>query len=380
MTLAVPLRISRAPAAALSAVGLIWGSLAAMLPRIKAELGVNDAQLGMLLFLAALGSIGAMALAPRVEARAPKTALPIAGVAIAFALLVLGPSSDRVFICAVALTAVGMTTGLLDVLGNARIASLEAASGRSLMNLNHAVYSFSYAAAAALTGLARDLGLSTELWFAMVAAAALALVPVMRQDTPRVEMQGERSTPGPVPIVAILAGLIAMVSFFAENATEHWSALHIERTLGQGAALGALGPAMLGLTMGVGRLAGHFVTRKGAETRILPIAASIASGGLALAAAAGSPWVAYLGFALLGLGVSVIVPLAFALAGQAADEPGRAHAVARAAMISYFGFFVGPPLVGFVAEAAGLRAAFGVVSALLFTVTITLSLAIARRR
>ncbi|AHM02896.1 Major facilitator superfamily (MFS) transporter [Roseibacterium elongatum DSM 19469] len=163
-----------------------------------------------------------------------------------------------------------------------------------------------------------------------------------------------------------------LIAFFVENATEGWSALHVERTLGGGAAEGALGPAMLGLTMGVGRLLGQMVTLRGSEMAVLRGAAMLAAAGLVIAAAAPAPLIAYLGFGLLGLGVSVVAPLALALAGVHAAPERRTLAVSRAAMIGYFGFFIGPPLMGFLSEGFGLRAAFAVGAALLLIVPLML--------
>jgi MFS family permease len=82
--------------------------------------------------------------------------------------------------------------------------------------------------------------------------------------------------------------------------------------------------------------------------------------------------VAYLGFAILGFGVSVAAPLALALAGQMVRPRDRALAVSRVAVIGYLGFFIGPPTMGFVSEAVGLRASFGLIAVLMFSVPLLL--------
>jgi len=368
-----PLYLSRATAPSLAAIGIIWGGLAAMVPQIKTTLGISDAELGGLLFLSAVGAVSAMALAPSLGERLPRVALPLSGALMASALMLAGLASNSFVPFAIGLLLVGISTGLLDILANARVASLEARHETGLMSLNHATYSFVYAGAAVLTGIAREAGLPIALWFAILGAAGFALIPLMALDPPKaLTAEDKRNARGPVPLAAILAGIVALVGFFSENATEHWSALHIERTLGQGAALGALGPAMLGLTMGIGRLVGHFVTKRGRETGIIGVAVVTSAGGLGLAAIAPAAWVAYLGFALLGLGVSVVAPLALAIAGRSSTEAGRARAVARATMISYGGFFFGPPVMGFMSELVGLRAAFGIVALILLVVPLLL--------
>jgi len=205
--------------------------------------------------------------------------------------------------------------------------------------------------------------------------AAILIVSVFTWTRPAAtdpQDEAPQESRGRITPYVWLAGLVCLIGFFAENATEGWSALHIERTLGGGAAEGALGPAMLGLTMGIGRLAGHLVTVRGTETAVLRWAALLAASGLVAAAAAPGPLVAYVGFGCLGLGVSVIAPLALALAGQTARPEARTHAVSRAAMIGYFGFFIGPPLMGFLSEAFGLRAAFGIGAAMILAIPLIL--------
>jgi MFS family permease len=373
MRLLTDVRLSRAPLAAFVGVGFFWGSFAAMLPDLKTGLGIGDATLGLVLLGSAAGALIAMWVSPQVDARLPRWGLVLSGVALGAVVVPLGFAGDLLAFT-MGMVAIGVTTGMYDILGNARVARLEARHRLSLMNLNHALYSFAYAAAAVATGLAREAGLPPAPWFAVVGASIL-LVNVLTW-TARAPEHGCAEAPqesrGRITPYVWCAGLVCLIGFFAENATEGWSALHIERTLQGGAAEGALGPAMLGLTMGVGRLAGHLVTMRGTETTVLRWAALLAAAGLLAAAAAPTPLVAYLGFGCLGLGASVTAPMALALAGQTARPEARTLAVSRAAMIGYFGFFIGPPLMGVLSEAFGLRAAFGIGAALVLAIPLVL--------
>jgi len=365
--------LSRPPMAAFVGIGLFWGSFAAMLPDVKARLGVDDAALGAILLCGAAGALVAMWLAPRFDAAMPRWGLTLSGLALGTAILPFGLSGSLLtFILGI--MAIGATTGMYDILANARVSRLEARHRLSLMNLNHALYSFGYAGAALLTGIAREAGMGPWPWFAIMGGCILVLAvatidrtTLADTDRPIVQTSHGRITP-----YVWCAGLVCLIGFFAENATEGWSALHIERTLGGGAAEGALGPAMLGLTMGLGRLAGHLVTMRGRETVVLHWAALLAASGLAVAAVASVPALAYLGFAALGLGVSVVGPMALALAGQTARAEARTLSVSRAAMIGYLGFFIGPPLMGFLSEAFGLRAAFGMGAVLILLIPVIL--------
>ncbi len=366
------IKVSRSPLAALAAIGVFWGAFAAMLPQIKADLGVGDAQLGVMLLTAATGALLAMALAPRADARAPRLAITVAGLAMVVIILPLGAMTSVIGF-GIILVGIGMATGMLDILGNARIAKLEAHHDLSLMNLNHACYSFAYALAAVLTGIARENGIGTAQWFAAVGLVVLLIITLTySRRIPEVDGRAPQASRGAIGRHAWLAGLVVLIGFFVENATEGWSALHVERTLNGGAAEGALGPAMLGLTMGVGRLLGHLVTVRGSEMTILRWASVIAALGLLIAAVAPTPLIAYVGFGLLGAGVSIVAPMALALAGQGADPSRRTLAVSRAAMIGYFGFFIGPPLMGLMSEAFGLRVAFGLGAVMVLIIPVLL--------
>jgi MFS family permease len=176
--------------------------------------------------------------------------------------------------------------------------------------------------------------------------------------------------------VALVAwgGGIVLIAFLVENSMEGWSALHIERTLGGGAAEGAFGPAILGLTMGFGRLMGQVVAERVRETPVILGASALAAFGLLLAATASAPAAAYLGFGIAGLGVSVIAPMALALVGRNARDSERTKAISRAAVIGFMGFFIGPPTIGFISEVTSLRVAFALVALLLILVPLMLAM------
>jgi MFS family permease len=117
--------------------------------------------------------------------------------------------------------------------------------------------------------------------------------------------------------------------------------------------------------MAVGRFSGQMLTERFSETVVIVWAALIASVGALIAASAPSPAVAYVGFGVLGLGVSVIGPIGLALVGQIVSSHYRTEAISRAAVIGFSGFFVAPVLMGTVSEFYGLRVAFTCVAGFL---------------
>lgn len=358
------LRLSRAPAAGLAAIGAFWGHFAAWLPQIKAQAGVDDAAFGALMVASALGGMAAMAAVARLRAALGPVLLPLGigllAMVVYFPVGVAGPLSFGL-----TMLAFGAAMSLIDITANLRIADLEAAHDRPLMNLNHAVFSLALAGAALLGGAARHWGLGyvPSALVMMMLLSALAFLTI-EADHPAPAARGAAGTRGlPWGVVAPAAAIL-FLSFVAENGTESWSAIHFERTLGAAPGHGAFGPAMFALTMGLGRLGGQALAARLGEARLIGLSVVAAALGAGLVALAPSVAVAIVGMALLGIGVAVVVPSANSLLGRAVDEARRPAAIARAWMIGFTGFFIGPPLLGLVAEGAGLRWAFIAIAAL----------------
>ena len=366
MSVISALSISRRPAAAFVVVGLFWGCFAAYVPVIKAQLGANDALFGLLLLGSATGLVSSMWLAPKADKILGARGMQ-AGVVV-LALVWLLPAQVAVpAIFAVTMGLVGMASGLLDVVMNARVSELEAKHNRPLMNANHAMFSLAYAIAATITGLAREADIAPVLVFAGFGAASLLIAPFLRMDVTVVAPDDDAT--GRYPLWPILmAGFIVLVAFMSEASVETWSALHIERTLGGGAAEGALGPAMLGFTMAFGRFSGQAISAHVREVTVLVGAATLSSLGALIAALATSPMMAYVGFGILGLGVSVIGPLGLALVGRIVKPHLRTEAISKVAVLGFSGFFIAPVLMGQLSQAFGLRFAFGAVAVLILIV------------
>jgi predicted MFS family arabinose efflux permease len=297
---------------------------------------------------------------------------------VAFGMLGAGLTSDIVvFGLAMGLAAMG--AGVVDVLVNVRVSETETRTGRYLMNLNHGVYSLAYAGSAVLVGLSREAGFTPGQIFSvlLLLCAVLAAVMLPRRTIEVPEPVAPGGAAFPRGLVWMI-GLLVLASFLVESAAEGWSALHLERTLGGGPAEGALGPAILGLTMGIGRLTGHFVGHRWRDLHVMAAGLALAVLGLALVAAAPDLNVAYAGFALTGLGVSVIAPLALAALGRSVAPQVRLQAISYASVLGYGAFFLGPPLMGLISEALGLRAAFATVGLLLALAALFLLPALAR--
>ena len=373
-------QLSRAPMLTLAAVGLNWGGLAGLMPDIKAAVAASDGALGAALLAPALGSMIAMTLAPRFGRRAGTLALPLSGLGIAIAVL-LPIFATTPLALGVALFFTGATVALADMTANVRIAQLETRAGIHLQSVNHAVFSLAFGLTAFAVAFARQAGYGPSQVLPVVALAALVAV-LFGWDRQALPPVGEghdvgRSAVPPFAVVA-LASLILFAGFIGENATEAWSALHIERTLGGRPGEGSFGPATLGFMMFLGRLGGQLVAARVGEARLILVSAILGVIGALIIAAAPTKAVVIAGIAVVALGMAVIVPATNSVIGRAVSDAALPLAISRAWLFGMIGFFVGPSMMGGLAELWNLRVSFAAV-ALIVALIVPAVLALGRR-
>jgi MFS family permease len=267
MSISNALTVSRPAATAFVVIGMFWGCFAAYVPVIKAQLGASDALFGTLLLGSATGLVSAMWLAPYADRFFGARGMQVGAAMLAVAWLLPGQMTNP-WLFAVTMAFVGLASGMLDVVMNARVSELEAQHAKPLMNVNHAMFSVAYAVGAILVSFTREAGLGPTPVFAGFAVLAFLMLPLMRLEVAVVPSEDGYSGAYPIwPI--LLCGGIILVAFMSEATVEAWSALHVERTLGGGAAEGALGPAMLGITMAIGRFSGQAVAERVSDLTML---------------------------------------------------------------------------------------------------------------
>lgn len=349
-----PPRAARGPLFAFLALGVLWGGWAALVPTVQAAVGASPGALGAALLFVGAGSLPAMLVAGRLTDRHGGVVLPLSFAGLALAAL--GPAfAGSVGALAAALLLVGAFSGSADVSINAAVAGLEAESGARLMQLAHALFSVGVVAGAVGVGLARQAGAGRPAALAGPAAVLLAAALANRRPAAR---HAEAAARPRLRRRYLALGAACAAAFVVEGGIEGWSALFLERDLDAGPALGALGPASYATAMVAGRLSGHRLQHRVGDRALLAGGALVSLAGLALAGGAPSVAVALPGFFLGGAGVSVAAPVLFGAAGRGATPHERGTAVAAVSTLAYLGFLVGPPAVGGIAEAAGLRASF----------------------
>lgn len=344
--------------------GSFWGALAALLPDLREQVGVDDGRLGLALGSIALSALPAMPLAGRLMDRSGAARLlPFSLVGFALAVPLLGFATSLPMLV-LAFVALGATTGTFDVGLNTATAAWERVEGDRLMAAGHGCFSVGVLVGSVLTGLAREFGAGPRTVLPVVALLLLAvatLQPAYRR-APVENLGGVgRRRLGPV---LLLLGVLIAFAFLVEDGMQSWSALHLERSLGASPAVGGLGPGLFAGAMAVGRFSVYAFARQGRDVAVVAAGGSgLALGALVLGFAPTAA-IGLIGLVLAGLGTSVLAPTLLSAVGDR-SAPGRQGAdLAAVTAVGYAGFITGPPLVGLLSSLTSLPTALALLSVL----------------
>jgi MFS family permease len=359
-------RARRATAVVFAVHGSVFGSFAARVPWIAEHVGVDVGGLGVALLMPGIGALLAMPFSGRLAHRyAFRPLMTATMAAFCGSLAVLALPTSLALLC-VTLLVFGAAAGVADMTMNAEGVAVEKALGRSIMSSLHGFWSVGILTGSSLSALASHAGIDARLQFAIEALVLAAIAAVAARFV--VEDPASRET-SPPPVFALptrpvlLIGLVGLCCVFAELAGTDWSALYLQRELGASATAAALAVSAYAATMAAARLAGDHVIRKlGPVLTVRLSGACAATGAVLVVLAPGLP-VGLTGFALLGIGVALVVPLVFAAAGRIGPHPARS--IAGVAGIAYGGGLVAPGVIGGVASVTSLAVSFALIACLM---------------
>ena len=357
-------RARRATQAMFVICGTATSAWAPIVPFAKTRLGLDDGSLGVILLALGGGSILAMPLAGvaihRWGSRPVMVVASLASCAVLPWLAAPGP----VWLLTVTLLLFGAALGALDVAMNAHGIVVQREFGRPIMSGLHALFSVGGLVGAGTMAVLLRAGLPLLLCAASV-AGALALLALVEQ---RHLLSGHREPPGatftivPRPAVLLL-GALCFISFLAEGAVLDWGAVFLRDIRMVDVSLAGVGYGVFSVAMAAGRFAGDRITHRFGPRRVLRVGSVIAGLGFLMAAGLPSMAGSLLGFVLIGIGASNVVPVLFSASGRVPNVPAGI-ALATVTTIGYAGLLLGPALVGFVAESTSLPAAFAALGVL----------------
>lgn len=354
-----------------AAHGAVYGSFATRIPWLQDHRHIGPGLLGVALLAPGLGAIVGMPFASRLIHRfggRRATRAMIVAWCVSGALPMLAPDVPVLFAL---LMVYGLTSGMADVAMNAQAIPVEHAAGKSIMTGLHGMWSVGGLLASGAGALAAHANLDARIHLAIVAAVLVAVALVGSAGLPEnVAADDEEAPPHFVrpPRAVVVIGLIAFCALFAEASTSDWCAVYLKKTLGASAGTAATAYTAFAFTMAVSRLSGDFAVRRFGPTKTVRFAGMVGTAGGFLVIFAHNPGVAIGGFALIGLGIAAVFPLAFAAAGHADAQPARA--IAGVATIAYGAGIAAPGIVGGIAAASSLHVSFAVITALVATLVV----------
>jgi predicted MFS family arabinose efflux permease len=347
--------------------GFGYGCWAPLVPLTKLKFGIDDHILGLLILCIGIGSITAMIVTGMLATRVgSKPILLGAGFGFA-AMLALLPLAGTVTVLGCILFGFGATLGALDVAMNLQAVDVEKAAARPMMSGFHALFSVGgFSGAAFMTFL-------LSMHIAVLAAScicAVLMAAAMLFAAPRLTNTGAAAggpmfalPHGVVLVLAVLAG----ITFLVEGALLDWSALLITEAQLVPVAQGGIGYMIFSIAMTAGRFSGDWLSHRLGDFRTLLWGSLLALAGFVILLAASGAVIVLSGFAFIGLGCANIVPVLFRRAAAQSAMPS-ALAVASVTTVGYAGILAGPAVIGFVAKATGLHAAFWMLAGLLLLV------------
>ncbi|MGR6922905.1 MFS transporter [[Actinomadura] parvosata] len=352
----------RAIALVFAVHGAVAGTVSTRMPWVQDHLALDPGTLGMALLCPPIGAFIGMPMAARVAHRFGSRAATRVLIGLWCAILVLPPLAPSPVWFGAALLLFGFGAGMSDITMNAHAVVLERRLGRSIMSGLHGMWAVGSLAGGGVGTLAAQAGIDARIHIGLVAAVLLAVSVAAGRGL----LHDDRSdaladAPAPrrfaLPSRAILPlGLVGFCAVFAEGASANWAAVYLTHVTDAGPGLAAAGYTVLMLCMAGMRLAGdRFIRLLGPVTAVRAGGLVAVLGGV-LVVTARTPALGIAGFALVGLGVAVVMPLVLTAAGNVGRT--ASEGVTGVATITYLSGMVAPPVTGWLADGLSYPAAF----------------------
>lgn len=345
--------------------GAVSGTFASRIPWIKDHLELSPGALGLALVCPAIGSSLMMPLAGRLTHRyGSRTALRLL-LTLWCAVLALPALAPGLPWLCLALLAVGAGAGMADVVMNALGVAVEEYKGTSIMSGLHGMWSAGTLVGAAIGVPAAHAGLDGRIHLGAMSALLVVVALVICTGAPDIRPADDEAAPPRFalpPRAALVIGAVGFCAVFAEGASADWCAVFLRDVADASPAVAALAYTAFSCTMAIARLLGDLVVRRLGPVATLRCSGVIAVIGGTLVVVSRTPAPAIAGFAMLGVGLAVVVPLCFAAAGRRGPVPSQA--IAGVATVTYTSGLVAPAAIGGIAGATSLTVSFGLVTAL----------------
>jgi MFS family permease len=343
--------------------GFSVGNFVSRIPDFKSELGISNGVLGASLFCASLGVLAALRPASRSAAKYGSG--PVAKYS-AFTLALAVPLVGLLFNLPwflFSLFIYGVLSSTHDLSMNAHAAALEDKAGKRVMSTFHAMWSIGGLTGGAIGGLLATSNISIRIHASLIGAFIFVIALITRNwflpssvDQHIFEKNVRRKTPSRF----LILGLLGLCGALGEGAASDWGGVLSRDAYNASVFMSALPYVFFSSTMVIGRLSGDFLAHKFGVVKLLTWSGLIAGSGLSLGLLAGNIYGQIIGWFLLGIGLSTVIPMMISATGNLANnkyagQVSAAEGVALVTGVAYFGFVIGPPLIGFLSDLITLR-------------------------
>ena len=340
----------------------LFGNWVTRIPDVKLAIGLSEAELGFTLLGAPIGALSIMPIAGWINHRLSLGRSIVFGsilhilapFVLSFAASFWGLALGMVFF--------GLTNSWMDIAMNSGAAITEKKVERPVMSTCHGMWSLGAMVGAASGSLVLFFHVDVFTHLLTVTIVGLLLLVFLVQSIFNIrEELTQGSKVFSLPNLRLL--LLAVIGFcilLSEGAIADWSALYMQEDLNSPVVLVGLAYASYSFLMAIGRFSGDALIPMFGKRKVVFVGGILAAISLGLTLLMGNPYFSLIGFGLTGVGFSCVVPAIFS---SAANEPGfsAGAGIASVTVISYSGFLIGPPLIGFLAESHGLTQALGLV-------------------
>lgn len=336
--------------------GLIFSSWASRIPTIKNNLGISEGELGSLLLVMPIGEVATLALVGKLIAMyGSKTMYKIGILAYATMLLAI-PFATNFWTLAVILTFFGIFSNTCNIAVNTQGVDVEKVYNKSIMSSFHGAWSLAGFVGALIGLIIMSFDIDIIPHFILIFAIILLLFFGFQKylfDNETVEGEEKKGFAKPDKAL-IQLGIIGFLGMATEGTMFDWSGVYFHEIVQAPEKWTTLGYAAFMITMATGRFVGDYFIERFGKRRILQISGVLMGSGLLVSVFFPSLVICTMAFMLVGLGVACTVPTVYSVAGQHKTiNPGVA--LAMVSSISFLGFLIGPPLIGYIAELFDLR-------------------------
>ena len=344
--------------------GICFASWASRIPDLKHTLSLSDAQLGSVLLALPLGQLFTMPISGRlVTAFGSRAVLISTAPLYGLALTNIGLSTS-IWQLAFCLFLFGVAGNMCNISLNTQGVAAEQMYGKPIMTSFHGAWSLGGFSGALCGLLAVNLHQPPYTHFWIITGAVWLHILINYRFL--VPVQKSAGSPGRGKLfqlpqgILVQLGVIGFCSMATEGAMFDWSGVYFKEIVKAPVAYVVLGYASFMIMMATGRFMGDKAIAKFGRKRWLQISGVLISGGMFISVFFPYLIPATIGFMLVGVGVSGIVPMVYTIAGNNKTvAPGMALAMVSG--VSYFGFLLGPPLIGYISALASLRYSYAII-------------------